>query len=124
MERWKVTEWTADFRRRNSLGRPDACLRRSELESACFPYGASSAESVHFPRRGEPHAGLEDEQIEILARLKAALRIPFSVKLSVFYTNPLNVIRRMDDAGASGFVLFNRMVEPDIDIPARSTRHC
>lgn len=44
------------------------------------------------------------------------LRIPFSVKLSFFYTNPLNLIRRMDKAGASGFVLFNRLVEPDIDL--------
>ena len=60
-------------------------------------------------------AQIEDEQVAMVSQLKAAMRIPFSVKLSFFYTNPLNVIRRMDKAGASGFVLFNRMVEPDVD---------
>lgn len=61
-------------------------------------------------------AEIEDEQVAIVGQLQAALRIPVSVKLSFFYTNPLHVIRCMNEAGASGVVLFNRMVEPDIDI--------
>ncbi|MBN1671568.1 MAG: hypothetical protein JXR37_11070 [Kiritimatiellae bacterium] len=45
-----------------------------------------------------------------------AVSIPASVRLSTFYSNPLNIIRRMDAAGVSGFVLFNRLFEPDIDL--------
>ncbi|MDD5707296.1 MAG: dihydroorotate dehydrogenase-like protein [Kiritimatiellae bacterium] len=63
----------------------------------------------------KPAARIEDEQVETVARLKAALRIPFSVKLSFCYTNPLSVIRRMDAAGAAAVVIFNRLMEPDID---------
>ena len=60
--------------------------------------------------------GIESEQIELIEELKKAVSIPISVKLSFFYTNPLNVIHRMDEAGASAFVLFNRLFDPDIDI--------
>ena len=60
-------------------------------------------------------ASIEDEQVEILAEVKEAVGIPVSVKLSSSYTNPLNVIRRMDEAGADAFVLFNRFFQPDID---------
>jgi len=56
------------------------------------------------------------QQIEILRKVKAVVNIPVSVKLSQFYTNPLQVIGEMDKAGANGFVLFNRLFQPDIDI--------
>ncbi len=56
------------------------------------------------------------EQIEILKSVHHAIRIPVVVKLSPFYTNSLSVISAMDKAGASGFVLFNRLFQPDIDI--------
>jgi dihydroorotate dehydrogenase (fumarate) len=68
-------------------------------------------------RESEKDAGeVEREQVELVGTVKAAVSIPVSVKLSLFYTNPVHVIRRMDKAGAAAFVLFNRMLEPDIDI--------
>src|SRR5690606_33003163 len=33
-----------------------------------------------------------------------------------FYTNTLNVVSRMDEIGTDGFVLFNRLFQPDIDV--------
>jgi dihydroorotate dehydrogenase (fumarate) len=57
-----------------------------------------------------------NDQVEIVAEIKKAVTIPVSVKLSPYYTNPLFVIRKMDEAGADGFVLFNRLFQPDIDI--------
>lgn len=57
-----------------------------------------------------------DQQIAILKKVRQAVNIPLSVKLSPFYTNPLNVIARMDEVGVDGFVLFNRIFQPDIDI--------
>jgi dihydroorotate dehydrogenase (fumarate) len=36
--------------------------------------------------------------------------------VSPFYANPLNVVSQMDKLGVDGFVLFNRLFQPDIDI--------
>lgn len=59
-------------------------------------------------------ASIEQEQIAIVKMVCEAVKIPVSVKLSPFYTNTLQVIKRMEEAGAKAFVLFNRMFEPDI----------
>jgi len=57
-----------------------------------------------------------EEQISIIKEVKSSISIPVSVKLSAFYTNPLNVISRMDQAGVDGFVLFNRFFQPEINL--------
>lgn len=67
----------------------------------------------------QPGSVLEDEQVALVSELKRSVSIPVSVKLSFFYTNPLNVIRRMDEAGADAFVVFNRLFDPDIDVGSR-----
>jgi dihydroorotate dehydrogenase (fumarate) len=59
---------------------------------------------------------VESEQIEILGEIKNKIKIPLSVKLSAFYSNPLHFIKRLDEAGVRGFVLFNRLFQPDIDV--------
>jgi dihydroorotate dehydrogenase (fumarate) len=69
------------------------------------------------PRKFEMVAStIEDSQIEILKSVRAAIKIPIAVKLSPFYTNPLNIISKLDNSGADGFVLFNNLFQPDIDI--------
>ncbi len=65
-------------------------------------------------------AAIEDEQVALVAALKKKVALPIAVKLSPFYTNILEVVGRMDQAGADGFVLFNRLFEPDLD-PAGET---
>ncbi len=59
---------------------------------------------------------LVGEQVDILKAVRGAVKIPLSVKLSPFYANPLNLIKKLDDAGANGFVLFNRLFQPEIDM--------
>jgi len=59
---------------------------------------------------------IEKEQKRILEAVVKAVKIPVSVKLSPFYSNPLHVISEFDKAGAKGFVLFNRLFQPEIDI--------
>jgi dihydroorotate dehydrogenase (fumarate) len=59
---------------------------------------------------------IEDEQVSILKDVKKAVKIPISVKLSSFYTNPVNFVKRLDDTGVNGFVLFNRFFDPSLDI--------
>jgi dihydroorotate dehydrogenase (fumarate) len=65
---------------------------------------------------GRSGAAIEDEQARIVKEVMSAVSIPVAVKLSVFYSNPLYAIQRLATAGASGFVLFNRFFEPDIDV--------
>jgi dihydroorotate dehydrogenase (fumarate) len=61
-------------------------------------------------------ASLEDKQYQIVKSVKKAVNIPVSVKLSPFYTNTLNFVKKLDEAGVDGFVLFNRFFQPEIDI--------
>ncbi len=56
------------------------------------------------------------EQLDVLSKIKSKVSIPVTVKLSPFYTNILKVVSDMDRAGADGFVLFNRLFQPDINI--------
>ncbi len=77
------------------------------------------ASEIDFESDG---AGIVNSQIEILREVHKAIRIPVIVKLSPYYTNTLSVISKMDKAGASGFVLFNRLFQPDIDID-KETHH-
>jgi dihydroorotate dehydrogenase (fumarate) len=59
---------------------------------------------------------IEEKQVQVVKAVKKAVKIPVSVKLSVFYTNPLNFVKKIDEAGADAFVLFNRFFQPEIDI--------
>ncbi len=64
---------------------------------------------------------LKSNQVKILRDVKAAVKIPVSVKLSPFYTNPLKIISDLDKAKADGLVLFNRLFQPDIN--TQTERH-
>ena len=59
---------------------------------------------------------IEDMQVELVAEVKSAIRIPLAVKISPFVTSVPNFVRRLVDAGADGLVLFNRFYQPDFDL--------
>jgi len=59
---------------------------------------------------------VNNQQLEIIRAVKPKVKLPISIKLSPFYANPLNVVSQMDKLGVDGFVLFNRLFQPDIDI--------
>ena len=59
---------------------------------------------------------LEDNYIELVSEVKAAISIPLAVKLSPFITSLPNFVRRLATAGADGVVLFNRFYQPDFDL--------
>lgn len=59
---------------------------------------------------------VENDYFELVRELKHSIRIPLAVKLSHFFTAPVNLARNLDLAGASGLVLFNRFYQPDFDI--------
>jgi dihydroorotate dehydrogenase (fumarate) len=61
-------------------------------------------------------AAVEERTLRIVHQVKTAVTIPVAVKLSPFYTALAHVADRLADARADGLVLFNRFVQPDIDV--------
>jgi dihydroorotate dehydrogenase (fumarate) len=59
---------------------------------------------------------VEEGYLNILRAVKYEVTIPVAVKLSPFFSNFANMARRLDQAGASGLVLFNRFYQPDIEL--------
>jgi dihydroorotate dehydrogenase (fumarate) len=60
--------------------------------------------------------GIEAMQVELVAEVKSAIKIPLAVKISPFVTSIPNFAKRLVDAGADGLVLFNRFYQPDFDV--------
>ena len=59
---------------------------------------------------------IEDRHIEIVSAVKDAIDIPVAVKVLPFFSAPGNMMLRLAAAGADGLVMFNRFLQPDIDI--------
>jgi len=61
---------------------------------------------------------VEQRYLDIVRAVKSAVHIPVAVKLSPFFSNFPRMAKELDEAGASGLVLFNRFYQPDIDLEA------
>ena len=59
---------------------------------------------------------IEDNHVELVQNVSKSVSIPVSVKLSPFFTALPNLAARLVDAGADGLVLFNRFIQPNLDI--------
>ena len=59
---------------------------------------------------------LEQNYIDLVKAVKSKVTIPVAVKLSPFFTSLPNLVDRLIEAGADGIVLFNRFIQPDLDI--------
>ena len=73
-------------------------------------------------------ASLSDEEVEkyyitVLHAVKGAVTIPVSMKLSPYFTAPVRTVRVLGRAGADGFVLFNRFLEPDMNLTTLRIRY-
>lgn len=59
---------------------------------------------------------LEQSYVDLVKDVRAQIHIPLAVKLSPFFTALPNFAKRIVQAGANGLVLFNRFIQPDLDI--------
>ncbi len=59
---------------------------------------------------------VEAMYLELVREVKARIRIPVAVKLSPFFSAFTNFAQNLDQAGASGLVIFNRFYQPDFDL--------
>lgn len=65
---------------------------------------------------------IEKTLYETVEAVKAEVKIPVAVKLSPFYTSVANVVHELDKRGADAVVLFNRFLQPDIDLATESLK--
>jgi dihydroorotate dehydrogenase (fumarate) len=86
--------------------------------------GANAIELNMYEVVADPQqssAMVEHQIVQLTAELRQFLKIPIAIKLSPFFASTGNVVHRLERAGASGVVLFNRFYQPDIDIETMQT---
>lgn len=59
---------------------------------------------------------VEARYVDLVAAVRSEISIPLAVKIGPYFTALPNVARRLVEAGADGLVLFNRFMQPDIDL--------
>jgi dihydroorotate dehydrogenase (fumarate) len=64
----------------------------------------------------ETGESVEQRCVQVVQSLRAQLDIPLAVKISSRFTAPVNMAMRFAQAGANGLVIFNRTLEPEIDL--------
>ncbi len=81
--------------------------------------GADALELNMYQVAADPNVtaqALEQTYIDLVSDVRKQVHIPLAVKLSPFYTSLPNFATRLVRAGANGLVLFNRFMQPEIDI--------
>jgi dihydroorotate dehydrogenase (fumarate) len=61
-------------------------------------------------------AEVEKQYADIVSEVAANLSIPLAVKLGPYFSSIPHFARKLVDAGANGLVLFNRYLDPDVDL--------
>lgn len=59
---------------------------------------------------------VEQRYVDIVSAVRRELRIPLAVKIAPVFSSLPHVARRLVGAGADGLVLFNRLLNPDLDL--------
>jgi dihydroorotate dehydrogenase (fumarate) len=86
-----------------------------QFESA----GADAIElNVYFlaTQLEDTSAAVEARYIELVRSVAGEVKIPVAVKVAPYFSAMANMAQRLTQAGASGLVLFNRFMQPDIEL--------
>lgn len=86
-----------------------------QIESA----GADALELNIYLLATDPNATsaeVEQRYLDLVQKVSGAVSIPVAVKVGSHFSSPANMARRLVDAGANGLVLFNRFLQPDINL--------
>ncbi len=59
---------------------------------------------------------MEQTYVDLVKDVRSQVNIPLAVKLSPFFTSLPHLANRLVQSGANGLVLFNRFLQPDLDI--------
>jgi dihydroorotate dehydrogenase (fumarate) len=66
----------------------------------------------------EDSTQVERMQADLVREVKKSVSIPVAVKLGPYFSAIPNMMKKLDEAGADGLVLFNRFYQPDFDLEA------
>jgi dihydroorotate dehydrogenase (fumarate) len=91
----------------------------AEYGAKCQQAGADGLELNAYFLTTDPDASgveMENRVVEVVRTVRATVRIPIAVKLSPFFSSIPHLVKRLEQVGADGVVLFNRFYQPDIDI--------
>jgi dihydroorotate dehydrogenase (fumarate) len=61
-------------------------------------------------------ADVEKQYLDLVSAVKQSVSIPLAVKVGPYFSAMANMARRLAEAGADGLVLFNRFLQPDVDL--------
>ena len=87
----------------------------SQLEKA----GADALELNMFFLPSDFERSSEEKEaayFQIIEKVKKAVTIPISLKISYYFSNLGPMIQKLSETGIAGLVLFNRFFSPDFDI--------
>ncbi len=59
---------------------------------------------------------VESRYLDLVAAVRGSVTVPLAVKVGPYFSSMANMARRLVEAGADGLVLFNRFLQPDIDL--------
>lgn len=59
---------------------------------------------------------IERRYIDLVYKLRAEIGVPIAVKLTHQFSSVAHLVKRLEDTGVNGVVLFNRFYLPDIDV--------
>lgn len=62
--------------------------------------------------------GVEAQYLELVRAVKDSISIPLAVKIGPYFSGLPQLAKELEEAGAGALVLFNRFLEPDIDLDA------
>ena len=81
--------------------------------------GADALElNVYFIAADPDESGTQVEQryLDLVSAVRESVTIPLAVKIGPYFSSMANMAGRFVEAGANGLVLFNRFLQPDIDL--------
>lgn len=81
--------------------------------------GADALElNIYFISTDQNQSGesVEQQYVDLVSCVRSTVRIPLAVKIGPFFSSLPNFSQRLLGAGADGLVLFNRFLQPDIDL--------
>src|SRR5262245_20089139 len=87
--------------------------------------GADAIELNHYflaTSEAESPQSVDERTLEMVEAVSESVRIPVAIKLGPYHTNLPWFAREITDAGARGLVLFNRFLQPDLDIERMRAR--
>jgi dihydroorotate dehydrogenase (fumarate) len=81
--------------------------------------GADALELNVYYVGADPDTGAGDVErryLDLVLAVRQAITIPLAVKMGPYFSALANMARKLVDAGADGLVVFNRFLQPDIDL--------